>query len=190
MGHKQKILELKSQGLNQNQIRKLIGCSSATVCYHYTEGQKEKNRERGRKLEAKNHPYKSKLKRFIENKKILEKKQISQLALEKVLLRKINLFNRKRNGNDMNKITLDEVKKKLGENPRCYLTGDEIDLTKPSTYHFDHIIPRSKGGKNTIDNLGICTKAANMSKSDLTLEELTSICIKILEQRGYKVEKQ
>lgn len=74
------------------------------------------------------------------------------------------------------KFTVDDIIEKFGDNPVCYLTGQPIDITKPRTYHFDHIVPSSKGGSNSIENLGICTKEANMAKSDMTVEEFVKLC--------------
>ena len=76
--------------------------------------------------------------------------------------------------------TTQDVLDKFGDNPVCYLTGTPIDLNKPETYHFDHIIPTSKGGTNDLSNLGICLKEANNAKSDLSLDELKQLCKKIL----------
>lgn len=42
------------------------------------------------------------------------------------------------------------------------------DLAKPS---LDHIIPKSKGGTNTLDNFQFLTVFENLNKRDLTLEE-------------------
>lgn len=70
----------------------------------------------------------------------------------------------------------------------CYLTGDVIDLTKDN-FAFDHIIPLSKGGTSTLDNLGITTYEANAAKSDKTEEEFVELCKKVLIHHGYKVEK-
>ena len=61
-----------------------------------------------------------------------------------------------------------------------YLTGDKIDIYDTKSYHFDHIIPLSKGGSKSIDNLGICTKEANMAKYNLTKDEFVELCRKVV----------
>ena len=57
--------------------------------------------------------------------------------------------------------SIEELRKKLGDNPICYLTGEPIDLLERDEYTLDHIIPRAKGGKNTLDNLGILKREIN-----------------------------
>ncbi len=83
--------------------------------------------------------------------------------------------------------TVDEVIEKFGENPRCYLTGERINIHKPRTYQFDHIIPKSRGGTSDIDNLGICTKQANLAKSDMTLDEFMNLCNVVLQNAKHPV---
>lgn len=85
---------------------------------------------------------------------------------------------------------INNIKEKIGKNPKCYLTGRPIDLSKARTYHFDHIIPVSKGGDNSIENFGIATKEANQAKSDLFLEDFIKLCIDVLTHNGYKVRKK
>ena len=87
------------------------------------------------------------------------------------------------------KFTFLDAIDKFGENPSCYLSGAPIDLGHPETYHFDHITPRSRGGDNSLGNLGLASKQANMSKSDLSLEEYLLLCQRVLETHGYSVVK-
>lgn len=86
-------------------------------------------------------------------------------------------------------INIKNVLSHFGKNPKCYLTGRKIDLTKTSSYHFDHIIPRTKGGENTLENLGLLCKDANIAKYNKTSEEFISLCREILENNGYKITK-
>ena len=65
----------------------------------------------------------------------------------------------------------------------CYLTGDKIDLTKTGSYHLDHIIPKSRGGSNTIENCGPATKEANQAKNSLTEEEFLDLCKKVIKYK-------
>lgn len=76
--------------------------------------------------------------------------------------------------------TLAELKAKIGDNPRCYLTGEPIDLSKPNTYCFDHIIPRCRGGTNKLDNLGLSTIVANYCKYTMTYDEFIAICKQVI----------
>jgi len=46
MKHKEKIIELKSQGKSYREIQKILGCSKGTIAYHLGNGQKEKTRNR------------------------------------------------------------------------------------------------------------------------------------------------
>ena len=46
MKHKEKILELRSQGLSYEEIKNRLGCSKGTIAYHCGNHQKEKNKDR------------------------------------------------------------------------------------------------------------------------------------------------
>src|SRR5690606_30698042 len=105
---------------------------------------------------------------------------------EQLICRKIQKFFM---GDTMSeKFTLEDIINKFGEKPICYLTGEEIDIYQPRTYQFDHKIPRSRGGENSIENLGIVTKQANKSKTDMTPDEYFNLCKRVLEHQGYKIQ--
>ena len=73
----------------------------------------------------------------------------------------------------------------MGSNP----ISSAIDLTI-NEFQLDHKIPVSRGGKNTLDNLGITHEVVNKMKGNLLVDELIGWCIKILENNGYKVIKK
>lgn len=87
------------------------------------------------------------------------------------------------------KFTLQDALSKFGDNPSCYLSGVPIDLDLPGTYHFDHVVPRSRGGDDSLGNLGLTTRQANLSKSDLPLDEYLDLCRQVLQNHGYIVVK-
>lgn len=179
-----KIQELRSQGKSYRQITKLVGCSSSTVCYYLTPGQKEKFTVLRKRFRAKEHPYKNKVYHFLKRKHVIPNKKVGDAKTRELIVAKILDFHRTRSTNMTNKttFTMEDVIKKFGENPVCYITGEPIDIYKPRTYQFDHIIPASRGGDNSIDNLGICTRKANMLKGDMTPDELISVCKIVIKQ--------
>lgn len=173
-----KIKELNSKGKSYKQIREELNCSLSTISYHLGVGQKLKSKKRNIKNYKNRHPFGKKIDRFI--KQSIKNKKQTQLNWRKKLTNKISDFFYKGKNRMHEKITIEDIINKFSETPRCYLTNDPIDIYKPSTYHFDHMVPTSKGGDNSIDNLGICTKAANMAKSDLTVEEFIELCQKVV----------
>jgi 5-methylcytosine-specific restriction endonuclease McrA len=179
---KEKILKLRSEGLSYNQIAKKLDCSKGSVSYYCGKEQKEKSRLRVIKSRSIQHPYKRKTERFTHNKPKPKQKLNPVNTDKKLIYVKIRGFHMDHKSNKPNDptFTFEDVVEKFGENPKCYLTGDPIDISKPRTYQFDHIIPRSRGGLNALDNLGICTKQANMSKQDMTRDEFINFCKKII----------
>ena len=49
-------------------------------------------------------------------------------------------------------------------------------------------MPTSKGGKNTLENLGLATQDANMAKNDMLLEDFLELCKSVLTNHGYAIE--
>ena len=56
----------------------------------------------------------------------------------------------------------------------CRYTGKTLCWTRPEEYQYDHIVPRSRGGENTLENLQIISKEANQAKGDMTHEEFVN----------------
>lgn len=157
---KEEILKLREEGKSYREINLILGCSKGTIAYHCGKGQKEKTQKR-RKINSNSikHKIYNKIDSFV-----------SRNTVPKGVFNYIK--------RDLNHIHYYD---KIIENPYCYLTGEKIDLYLSNSYNLDHIIPASKGGDNSIENMGLCLKQANMAKSDLTKEELINLCKKIIE---------
>lgn len=91
---------------------------------------------------------------------------------------KIAHFKRKDKEIDPN-LTFENLMTKIGEKPTCYLTGTPINLEKSSSYSLDHIIPVSRGGKSTLENCGLATLDANISKKSMTEREFIDFCFAV-----------
>lgn len=189
MCFKQQILELRQEGKTYNQIKDIVKCSISTISYYCGDGQKTKNQERQLKRRLVSHPYVKKLEHFKCRKAKNLPLKMETSKVNNVILLKIRTFTGVKHMKDAG-FTIQDVLNKFGNNPKCYITGDDIDISKPRTYHFDHIIPTSRGGDNSLDNLGLATRNANQSKYDLTLDEYIHLCKRVLENNGYMVQKQ
>jgi predicted transcriptional regulator len=188
---KDKIQLLRSQNLTYRQIAKELGCTKSLVCYYLGQNQREKRRNRQTKLRQKNHPFLRKLERFSAIIKY-SKRTASSTHYLKLINKKIwtfNIMSKRDSTYTKPTFTVQDIFDKFGERPVCYLTGEPIDITKTRTYEFDHKIPRSQGGDNTIDNLGICTRTANQSKINMNPEQFLTFCRSVLEHHGYTVNK-
>ena len=157
---KQQILELRKKGFTYKKIQETLGCNRSTVAYHCNKNRQEKMRQYQRKYDresrAGNYPIKA-------------------------LSQKIRRFHRSlttRTSTHSVPITFstDDLIQKIGLNPKCALTGVDINLADPETYSLDHIIPKSKGGLCTIDNCQIVCSAVNKAKHDLYMEDFIQLC--------------
>ncbi len=199
---KEQILKLYADGMtNSVEIAAIVGCSRNLPLYYinYEHSRKEQNINQA-KRRVKEHPYHKKIRAFKYNhyKKLKIITSKNRNSFNRMAYNKIHRFclqSRSKNKNYMYKetkpdFTIQDIINKFGETPKCYLTGSEFDIYDIKSYSFDHIIPVTRGGTNTIDNLGICTRQVNLSKSDMTPDEYMNLCKKVLEYNGYKVSKE
>lgn len=183
----EKILELRNQGKTYNEIAKSLDCSKGTIAYYLDPMGKSKHDKLQKQRRLKQHPLKKKLEIFLGKTRASKKLKVTSSNI-KLVKSKIYTFLR---GSNMNpsSITLDDIINKFGDNPVCYLSGDPINIMQPNTYEFDHVIPRSRGGQNNLDNLNIASKEANRAKNNMTPDEYFNLCKKVLEHQGFTVSK-
>lgn len=178
---KDEILKLRSQGMSGLKIAETLGCNQSNVYYHISPNNKRKRRINHIK-NKRPHPYAMKTNRF-KNRAINQNwKQLLCSKVRGFCMTKLERKEQTKNLHPKPNVTFSyqDVIDKFGETPKCYITGESINIYEPKTYQFDHIIPVSRGGSNTLDNLGICTTAANRVKIDMTPEELYSLCRQII----------
>ena len=173
---KEDILKLRKEGKTYSEIKKELNCSISTISYYCGEGQKEKAYERVK--QKRQDKLVEKIDRYRNRNNDLKFRDFQRRDGS------IKLMNKQEKN-----FTIKEGKEKIGNNPICYLTGQPIDITNPKDYHLDHIVPVNKGGKNTLENMGILKSEINMMKGDLTINELLENCVKILEYNGYQIIK-
>lgn len=183
----QQILKLRQEGKTYDEIQNILNCSKGAISYHCGLNQKTKKKIRQKRNRSKNHPLQSKIENFIQRKQKEQTNLKYTKPIQTIILLKISRF--KKSGNTMSNITLEDVLNKIGNEPKCYLTGLPIDLDSPKTYSLDHKIPISQGGDNSINNLELCSKQINQCKSNLTPEQFIEVCKKVLEYQGYKISK-
>jgi hypothetical protein len=194
------IVRLRNEGKTYDEIVKVLGCAKSTVCYYCGDEQRFKQYLRRKKFsQTVNGFISSKLGNFKTSKKSAKlKRGRRRLSPHNLFRNKVKQFKsrlkRSRGKAKVNNIKVDynykEVKKKIGKNPICYLTGKPINLDEREEYNFDHINPVSKGGTNDLKNLGLSTAKANKAKSDLTVKEFIFLCGEVLEHHGYEVKKR
>ena len=190
-----KIHALRQLGKTYLEICSELNCSKGTVCYYLGVGQKNKTYKRQKLNRCIQHPMIRKIEYFCNPGSLYcHPTKIKKMTYQRILNYKITMFhtNHKKGKNRMYNpptFTIDDVIAKFGQQTICYLTGLPIDITQPKTYQLDHIIPYSRGGDNSLDNLGLCSKAANQAKHDMTPDEFINLCKLVLQHHGYQVNK-
>lgn len=67
---------------------------------------------------------------------------------------------------------------------RCALTGARLDRAA----ELDHVLPKTRGGKDNIGNLRWVTHQVNFAKRDLTDEEFIVLCGDVMRWIGRRIE--
>lgn len=188
---KSEILSLRASGHSYRQIESILGCSKSLVSYYLSEDQRIKSNHRSKIYKRKN-AVATKLKRFQAAQCNLLGKLKSKKTenIRKTIVSKRYDFLKFGGEMENDRFDIDQAIYAIGDSPKCYLTGEPIDLSNSSQYSFDHKVPRSRGGDNSLSNLGICLWEANRSKNDMTIDEYISLCKKVLEHNGYDVSKR
>ena len=67
--------------------------------------------------------------------------------------------------------TRDRLRRQVSRgHPPCHLCGDPIDYSlrspDPLSFEVDHVIPRSRGGEDTLDNAAPSHRRCNRAKSN------------------------
>jgi 5-methylcytosine-specific restriction endonuclease McrA len=180
---KDEILRLRKLGYSYPQIQAKLKCSKGTISYHCGEGQKEKTNQRRITNRNKQHPLSRKIENFIKPNRTTSIHFLeTNRTLNKIIYQKIAVFSRL-NNKDYNYMafTVEEFCEKIGDNPKCALTGRKINLLDSRSYQLDHIVPRSKGGDNSLDNCQLTCREANQAKHELTTEEFIALCREVVE---------
>ena len=67
---------------------------------------------------------------------------------------------------------------------RCAISGRELT---PETASLDHIVPFSRGGEHSINNVWVVDQKVNIAKGTMTLEEFVSMCRDVIDQQDNTV---
>jgi 5-methylcytosine-specific restriction endonuclease McrA len=68
---------------------------------------------------------------------------------------------------------------------RCALTGRKMDRSA----QLDHILPKVRGGNDSVENLQWVCEAANIAKRHMTEEEFTALCADVMSWIGRRIQQ-
>ena len=78
-----------------------------------------------------------------------------------------------------NRVTAKQLRKLVKQQDyRCHLSGRSLE---PETASPDHMVPVSRGGAHTIDNVCIVDRDINRAKGTQTISEFVAMCREVVE---------
>ena len=182
------IIALRKQGLSYSQIAKKLNCSKSTVSYALTAKTRKLAKEKHDRMPRhekliykKISTFKSSVPKKIETKQKNTNKTPRQIS--KAISNKAHTFQKTMTFN------YEDVYAKYGDHFPCALTGRPLDFKKPHTYEYDHIIPTSRGGDNSLSNMQIVCPEVNRAKQNLTDDEFLDLCKEVVIHHGHKIYK-
>lgn len=113
--------------------------------------------------------------------------------LEGIITEKLNKYHKGHKSNHISNIVpldKDAARVKINKTSSCYLTGRPLTLTDKTSWSLDHKNPRSRGGTNSIHNMGVASTIANQSKMTMNVREYLDLCQEVLRNHGYIVYKK
>lgn len=172
---KEQVLALRQEGKTLIEIKSTLRCSFSTIAYHLYQKTRTSTKQRVNR----------------ENKNNYNRTYVTENP-KGILIQKYTQFFRLGKYSkisDAKKFTFQDLVASIPDNPKCYLTGQPLNLSSSSSFSFDHKIPTSKGGTLQLDNLGLCSSIANRAKSDMLELEFVDLCKQVLTHHGFTVSK-
>jgi 5-methylcytosine-specific restriction endonuclease McrA len=188
---KDDILKLRSHGKTRDEIVTILNCRKNDVNYYFNINLKEKILARQRKYKTRlNYKISQKIQTFSRNKISGKKRQPSVSSVRKIQM-KIQDFSKDVNTTvrfyNKPSFTVADLLHKIGDSPKCYLTGETIDIEDTKSWQLDHIMPRSRGGSNNLDNADICLSRVNSAKGNMTNEEFINMCQNVIKHQNARL---
>lgn len=182
------IIALRQKSLTFNQIAQQLKCSKSTVSYALRKKTRELSKEKNAEYPIHEKKIQNKIYSFKNPKTRITPLPIWYLnptpkQVAKSISTKSSTFQRKMTFN------YKDVYVKYGDHFPCSLTGRPLKFNEPNTYEYDHILPTSRGGDNTLSNLQLLCPEANHAKGMMTDDEFKDLCKEVIIHAGYKIYK-
>ena len=182
------IIALRKKGLSYNQIAKKLKCSKSTVSYALSPKTRRLAKEKQARIPRHVKLLHHRIYGFKNTTHTITEQPpwyISQTPrqISKAITNKASTFQRTMTFN------YEDVYAKYGDHFPCALTGRPLDFNKPHTYEYDHILPTSRGGDNTLSNMQIVCPEVNRAKQNLTDDEFLELCKEVVIHHGHKIYK-